>query len=1189
MPKHSTIGPSPLASATFCALLAALAAIAGCAAAGVAASPERVLARLDAMSEAQIRRPVEAARQAPTPPGVDEASFAEADDPDRAAMPLDEAVNELLVSAPIERPVQSVEAPVEAMRRYIEGRERRLEGAYEDAIAALEGAARLDPGAAAPWRELGEVYLARGDRLAASAAFRRALDRDPRDLRSLVQVALNLRDRRDTGTAPALLARAWRELDGDFDPALQHVVALALGRALSDLGYLRAASEALTIAVELPPGPVQPSIYIRELSEVYRDRGDIWRTIGDLTLRSGDPTRALHAYAQSVEYPSFDPGSLLPRRVLAAMRMGAPALAAEAVLLEIQRDEGQVESRHVRLIRYLAETTSLGPTLAAGIAAIRETLPERERALASSRLVRAEAAALDDGAAIRILRARLREAPADEAALLDLLGRIGVHDTRGLLRQATMLIEDAPLFAELYTRVLLRLRPDADRLLAEVESVGGSSVAKDLLRARLELALGDADAAESVLSVALERSGGAHPALIVDLSDVYVATGRYQRASELLDRLTEPLSRDLRLAKTIVLASMGRPEEALATLDPLLDLSAEQPVRVVEAVRAAQLHTTLGQYEEAEHWWRVVLELDPTVEDAYGGLLMLYQPSGPLPNRELLADTIGRLREVIPSSRTLRWIRARELLAERQFAAAARELVSLAEEEPSPAVVDALITAWLQTGETERAEQWLRERRRERPTDRVPVMGLSRVLASTDRAEQAATLLQDWLERFPADQAVSRQLETILRSALGRTEEADALAIRRLGESPQSLTAAIELAEILIRKERFAEAGAALEGALDSPVSLDEERLTALHRGLFQLAERAKVSPSLRPLTLRVFDLYESRPEQTPLALHNVRLEIMAMSETPAEEVLAALRRAVAQHARFETDLYIQTAVLLGRAQRNEASLEVISEAGRRAGQTDARVFELWTQLAVTQLDVIEAEAAIDGAFDAGVIRGLASRLLNSAPPRPEDAAASLAFSVGALFSGQGREDAGERLFRLALEYNPRHPMANNNLGYRMVERGERLAEAEAMLEIAYEEQSDSVAIIDSLGWVRYKLGMLRDELNEQGEVIEPGAVTLLERAAEFEAGRVDPVIHDHLGDAYWRVGREDEALERWIHARDRVEAQLLTQAERDASLEAHLERLRAKVQAARNDQEPRIAPLGERPDHEQSGDSARN
>jgi len=57
------------------------------------------------------------------------------------------------------------------------------------------------------------------------------------------------------------------------------------------------------------------------------------------------------------------------------------------------------------------------------------------------------------------------------------------------------------------------------------------------------------------------------------------------------------------------------------------------------------------------------------------------------------------------------------------------------------------------------------------------------------------------------------------------------------------------------------------------------------------------------------------------------------------------------------------------------------------------------------------------------------------------------------------------------------------------------------------------------LGWAHYQLG----EYDE--------AVKQLERAVELKPA--DPVIADHLGDAYWRTGREVEARFQWQHAKD--------------------------------------------------------
>ena len=57
------------------------------------------------------------------------------------------------------------------------------------------------------------------------------------------------------------------------------------------------------------------------------------------------------------------------------------------------------------------------------------------------------------------------------------------------------------------------------------------------------------------------------------------------------------------------------------------------------------------------------------------------------------------------------------------------------------------------------------------------------------------------------------------------------------------------------------------------------------------------------------------------------------------------------------------------------------------------------------------------------------------------------------------------------------------------------------------------------LGWAHFRLGNY-DEAAKQ-----------LDRAVELKP--TDPTINDHLGDAYWKVGRTLEAKFQWSHARD--------------------------------------------------------
>lgn len=136
--------------------------------------------------------------------------------------------------------------------------------------------------------------------------------------------------------------------------------------------------------------------------------------------------------------------------------------------------------------------------------------------------------------------------------------------------------------------------------------------------------------------------------------------------------------------------------------------------------------------------------------------------------------------------------------------------------------------------------------------------------------------------------------------------------------------------------------------------------------------------------------------------------------------------------------------------------------------------------------------------------------------------------------------DKAEADFRRALELNPDQPQVLNYLGYSLVERQEKLEEALDMIERAVAIQPDSGYIVDSLGWVLFRLGRY-DE-----------AVEHMERAVELMA--VDPVVNDHLGDVYWAVGRTREADFQWRRALSFIDPE-------DTDGEADPDRIRRKLE----------------------------
>jgi tetratricopeptide (TPR) repeat protein len=122
--------------------------------------------------------------------------------------------------------------------------------------------------------------------------------------------------------------------------------------------------------------------------------------------------------------------------------------------------------------------------------------------------------------------------------------------------------------------------------------------------------------------------------------------------------------------------------------------------------------------------------------------------------------------------------------------------------------------------------------------------------------------------------------------------------------------------------------------------------------------------------------------------------------------------------------------------------------------------------------------------------------------------------------------------FLKALDLQPEQPDVMNYLAYSWVELGQNYDRARTMLERAVQLRPNSGHIVDSLGWVLYRIGQIKE------------AVPVLERAVELLPQ--DPTLLDHLGDALWRVGRTTEARFQWQRSlSNNPEPDLKTQLER--------------------------------------------
>jgi len=377
---------------------------------------------------------------------------------------------------------------------------------------------------------------------------------------------------------------------------------------------------------------------------------------------------------------------------------------------------------------------------------------------------------------------------------------------------------------------------------------------------------------------------------------------------------------------------------------------------------------------------------------------------------------------------------------------------------------------------------------------------------------------------------------------VGRYAQAEALfASDALGATARTRRGVIARVEVLSQLGRNADAvqtiATAFNGATDPEIDVLIARLNAGEVLPFDHA------PTARAGLAEVFFTFASllRAEQASdyyTLLHARVARHLRPDHTDALLLTAGLLEDLGQHKlaiaeyrsiRDDDPAYhvaeLGRAAALRRLDKADQAIEVLEQLTRSHGE-----------LAVvhsTLGDVLRAQDE-DQAAVAAYTRAL------ELTAQDDTRAWFLYFSRGIAHSQDGDTVAAEEDFRAALAINPDQPQVLNYLGYSLVEEQRKLDEALDMIERAVAASPDSGYIVDSLGWVYYRLGRY-DE-----------AVVQMERAVELEA--VDPVVNDHLGDVYWAVGRKREAQFQWKRALSFIEFGT-------TDTEAEPERIRRKLE----------------------------
>jgi len=309
---------------------------------------------------------------------------------------------------------------------------------------------------------------------------------------------------------------------------------------------------------------------------------------------------------------------------------------------------------------------------------------------------------------------------------------------------------------------------------------------------------------------------------------------------------------------------------------------------------------------------------------------------------------------------------------------------------------------------------------------------------------------------------------------------------RFLEQHPGSRDVRLNYARVLVADKRLAEARAEFEKILARHQN-DGEAVYAVGLLAFQVKEYAIAETNMK----RLLDLGPRDPNGVRYVLGQIAEE--RKDWAGAIDWYQAIQRG--EHALPARMRTAQAMSRQGRLDEARAYLQAVSAAGEQQ-----RV-----QLIIAESQLLREANQHQEALD------LLGKALAKAPEQPD-----LLYDHALTAEKLDRFDLLEANLTRLIQLKPDHAHAYNALGYSLAERNQRLPEARKLIEKALELAPEDFFIIDSLGWVLYRMGDLK------------GAAAHLRRAWE---GRPDGEIGAHLGEVLWMLGERDEARRVWREA----------------------------------------------------------
>jgi tetratricopeptide (TPR) repeat protein len=334
-------------------------------------------------------------------------------------------------------------------------------------------------------------------------------------------------------------------------------------------------------------------------------------------------------------------------------------------------------------------------------------------------------------------------------------------------------------------------------------------------------------------------------------------------------------------------------------------------------------------------------------------------------------------------------------------------------------------------------------------------------------------------------------------AAEGRDEQAVAAVQSVLANSPKANRFA--LVDMLIGLERNEDAEQALQAMRDREA--DDQEIAR------RLALLALQQNDLETARARFAAMLGSNPGEALFFLAQIA-ERRGEHDSALDAYMRLVRAGAGLRPRARA-----ASLLLGKGKDEEAR-KLIDDYSAAGGQEAIDGVNAWSQVLI---DADRDDAAVE------VLR----EALKATPGHP-----GLEYQLGLTLAQIGRNREAIAQLEKFWRSRPQDPNAMNALGYTLADSGVQLPRAEQLIRDALKPVPDNAALIDSLGWVRFRRGD------------NAGALRELERAWQLSR---NPEIAAHWGEVLWAAGRQGEARSVWARglARDPDSAPLKATIER--------------------------------------------